>query len=148
VTVADKARLARNASDRARKRGLLVPLGVDPATGKRRTNTGRYPRTGTRSPMLDRNAPLPAVDLSGRFRSRRERANELRERMAAHSAIYNAAWLLRDSYFGPDERRQRMAGALVRVFADELKRSDDFEATLYALCDSVTCGSLGVPWHE
>jgi len=147
LPVSDRARLARNASERARKRGQLAPLGINPATGKRWINTGRYPATGTASPLLDPNAPMPAVDLSGRFRSRRERAAELRERMQTFSRIYNAGWLVRDSYFGPDARRREMCERLLRVFAEDLRRSDDFEACLYALADAVTCGKFGCPWE-
>jgi hypothetical protein len=148
--IAERARQARNASALARKRGRLAPLGINPATGKRWINTGRSPVSGTRSPLLDPNAPLPAVDLSHRFRSRRERAAELREKMARHSAIFNGAWLLRDSFFSSDARRQQMAEALIRTFAQELKGcadAADAEACLYALADAVTCGSHGVPWE-
>lgn len=147
TTVAERARAARNESSRARKRGALAPLGIDPATGKRYINTGRSPTSGTRSPLLDKNEPMPAVDLSSRFRSRRERAAELRERMQAFSGIYNGTWLLRDSYFGPDARRREMCERLLRVFAEELRRSDDFEACLFALADAVTCGTHGCPWE-
>lgn len=123
-------------------------MGINPETGKRYIGTGRYPKSGTATRLLDPAAPMPPVDLSGRFRSRRERANELKERMAAFSRIYNAGWMLRDSYFGPDARRLDMAERLLRTFAEELKHSEDFEACLYALADAVTCGSHGVPWES
>jgi hypothetical protein len=147
VNVAYLARQARNASERARKRGQLAPLGINPETGKRYTGTGRYPATGTASPLLDVNAPMPAVDLSGRFRSRRERAAELRERMQTFSRVYNAGWMLRDSYFGPDARRREMVERFLAVMAEEARGTQDYEALLFAAADAVTCGSHGVPWE-
>jgi len=147
LTVADLARQARNASSRARKRGELAPLGINPETGRRWINTGRSPSSGTATRLLNPNEPMPAVDLSHRFRSRRERAAEMRERMQAFSALYNGAWMLRDSFWGPAARQREMAERLLRVFAEELKRSEDFEACLFALADAVTCGRLGTPWE-
>lgn len=148
MTVSDLARQARNASDRARRRGELAPLGINPETGKRFVNTGRSPRTGTRTRLLDVYAPMPAVGLSHRFRSRRERASALKERMQSFSRIYNAGWLLRDSYFGPDARRRGMVQRFLAVMADEARGTQDFEALLFAAADAVTCGSHGCPWEE
>ena len=148
LPVSERARLARNVSAAARKRGDLAPLGINPETGKRYINTGRFPATGTASPLLDPNAPMPAVDLSGRFRSRRERAAELRERMQTFSRIYNAGWLLRDSYFGPDARRREMVERFLAVMAEEARGTQDYEALLFATADAVTCGSHGCPWEE
>jgi hypothetical protein len=145
--IAERARQARNASALARKRGRLAPLGINPATGKRWINTGRSPRTGTHSPLLDPNALMPAVDLSGRFRSRRERANELKERMQGFSRIYNAGWMLRDAYFGPDARRREMVERFLAVMAEEARGTQDFEALLFAVVDTLVSSSHGVPWE-
>jgi len=132
---------------RARRRGeQWEGPGINPETGKRRTGTGLQPTTGIYSPMLKgvSNASAP---LDGRFRSRRERANELRERMAACSPIYNAAWLVREAYFGPDERRRRTVEALLRAFADELRKTQDYEAVVFAMADALYCSPSGVPWE-
>jgi hypothetical protein len=147
TALADKARAARNASSRARKRGQLAPLGINPETGRRFINTGRSPTSGTRTRLLDVNAPMPMVDLSGRFRSRRERASELKERMQGFSRIYNAGWMLRDSYFGPDARRREMVERFLAVMAEEARGTQDYEALLFAAADAVTCGSHGCPWE-
>lgn len=146
-TVAERARAARASSERKRKRGELPRLGINPETGRRYIGTGRYPVSGTASPLLDKNEPLPAVDLSGRFRGRRERANELRERMQAFSGIYNAGWLVRDSFFGPDARRREMVERFLAVFAAEARGTRDYEALLFAVADTLTCGGHGEPWN-
>ncbi len=146
-TVADLARDARNASKRARRLGELAPLGINPETGKRFINTGRSPGSGAATRLVNTNSFAPAPDLAGRFRSRRERSAELRERMRAFSGIYNAGYMLRDSFFGPDARRREKCEALLRVFGEELRRSDDYEAALYALADAITASPLGCPWE-
>src|SRR5581483_6923385 len=133
---------------RARRRGeTWKGPGINPETGKRRTGTGLQPTTGVYSPMLKGISNASAPSMEGRFRSRRERANELRERMAACSAIYNAAWLVREAYFGPDERRRRTVEALLRTFADELRKTQDYEAVVFAMVDALYCSPSGVPWE-
>ena len=125
---------------------LSRPLPVNPVTDKRLYGTGRYPISGTRSPIVGPEDATPAAEF-GRYRSRRERAAELQERMAGFSAVYNAAWRLRDSFFGPDARRKESAIALWAVLLDELRRTNDHEALLFALVDSIACSSHGLPWE-
>src|SRR5947208_816217 len=86
-------------------------------------------RTGS-LPILKGITNAPAVGPADeqRWRSRKERANELRERMAVFAPIYNAAWLVRDAYFGPDERRQLCVKALLATMAEQMRATDDFEA--------------------
>lgn len=135
-------------SDYARKRasGELAPLKRDPVTGKRPVGTGRHPRSGWLTPHL-KPSDVPAVDNSWRHRSRRERANELQERMAAFSGIRNAAWHVRDAYFLSDDRRHRAVRALIVAFFEALKSSDDYEAAAFALADALYASKLGVPWE-
>lgn len=147
--IEERARLLRdmrNDYDRKRASGELALLQKDPATGKRPTGTGRRPRTGWRSPILKPELMPGAPSSEGRFRSRRERANELRERMAQFPAIYNAAYMVRDAYFGPDARRQRMVKALIVAMYDALRSSDDCEAILFAVADALYASPSGVPW--
>jgi hypothetical protein len=143
----EAARTIRNASERKRRRGDLVPLGINPETGKRYSGTGRYPVSGNRSPILKLDEPLPPLNLEGRFQSRRERAAGLRERMGRFSAIYNAAWLVRHAYFGPSERQREAVMQLIGVLLQELRATNDYEACLFAVADALYASPLGVPWE-
>jgi hypothetical protein len=88
-----------------------------------------------------------AIDAP-RFVNRRQRANELQERMLKFPYVYNAACLLRDSWHGSAERRVRCARGLADALAKELQRDAvDHEALLYALADSLYTSPLGVPWE-
>lgn len=128
-------------------RGEIQPLQPDPVTGKRPTGTGRAPRSGWRSPILKPEAMPDSIGNAWRWRSRRERANELAERMAKFSAVYNAGYLVRDAYFGPDERRQRMVKAMIVAMYEALCSSDDCEAILFAVADALYASPTGVPWE-
>lgn len=130
--------------------GELQPLAIDPATGKKPRGTGRRPRSGWLSRILPNPQAVGFVraDNSVRHRSRRERANELQERMAAFSGIRNACWHLRDSYFiGSEERRQRSVKAVIVAFYQAIRETDDYEAALYALADGIYASPSGVPWE-
>lgn len=140
------ARQLRQRSQGLYKRGKLPPLGVDPGTGKRVRNTGRYPTTGIYSPVL-KSPELPAVPLERRFRSRRERANELQARMRAFAPIYNAGWLVRDAYFGPDARRRQNVMDFIGVLVQMMRGTDDYEALLFAVADALYASPSGVPWE-
>jgi hypothetical protein len=140
-------RAIRADTARKRRRGELVPLKRDPVTGKRPQGTGRYPTTGLRSPILKHESSVPIPRLEGRFRSRRERATELQARMAAFSAIYNAAYMVRDAYFGPDARRRQMIMRCIAVLLEELRATTDYEACLFALADALYASPVGVPWE-
>jgi hypothetical protein len=107
---------------------------------------GRSPATGTHSPIL-RPSILPAVSLEGRFRSRRERSNELQARMRAFAPLYNAGWCVRDAYFGPDERRREKVMQFVAVLLQLMRQTDDFEALIFATADTLYASPLGVPWE-
>jgi transcriptional regulator with XRE-family HTH domain len=145
VPLALAARAARTETRRKSGRGELAPLGVNPETGKRPSGTGRYPTTGFLSPILKPD-DSPPVRHEGRFRSRRERANLLRERMEAFSAIYNAGWLVRDAYFGSDQRLREKVMAFIAVLLQELRATQDFEACLFAVADALYASPSGVPW--
>jgi len=123
------------------------PLPIDPITGKRLTGTGRFPTTGVRSPILRASDDVPPADLEGRFRSRRERAAEIEERMHRFSAIYHAGWLLRDAYFGPTQRRQQYVMDFLAALLNELRATQDYEALIYAVADTLTASRHGVPWE-
>lgn len=79
---------------------------------------------------------------------RRSRAVRLRQRMLTFSAIYNAAWLVRDSWLGPSLRRQARVWEFVKTLARELQTCSDYEALLYAVADSLTLSPHGLPWEE
>lgn len=139
--------LLRAARQAAREKFGDELLPINPATGKRWTNTGRTPTTGAYSPILPIHGDLPPVSLEGRWMSRRERAAQVRERMQRFSAIYNAGWLMRDTYFGPAQRREQYAVRFIAVLLQEMRSTRDYEALLYAVADALTCSSLGVPWE-
>jgi hypothetical protein len=80
-------------------------------------------------------------------RSRRERAREMQERMGKFSAIYNAGWFVRDSYFGADARQHDAVMRLVAVLLQELRTTQDRVACMYALVDALSCGKHGLPWE-
>jgi hypothetical protein len=149
AALGEAARKVAQESRRKRRHGELVPLGKDPVTGKFPTGIGRYPTTGLRSPILPALEPddSPRVPREGRFRSRRERAAEMQERMSKFSAVYNAGWMVRNYYFGPEHRQREAAQKLVAVFLQELGLTDDYEALLFALGDALTCSPHGVPWE-
>lgn len=104
---------------------------------------------------ISERAPEPAPDSVpteprpelGRRIGRRERVNSLRARMESFSSIYNAAWFVRNAYFGPEERRKRYAQALLLKVYEELCRSDDCEAILFAVADALYSSPAGVPWE-
>lgn len=76
------------------------------------------------------------------------RALQMQARMRAFSSIYNAAWLVRDSWYGPSMRRQQSVWALVNALVRELRQCADFEALLYSLADALTASPQGVPWKD
>lgn len=88
----------------------------------------------------------PFVEVP-RFRSRRQRAAELQARMLHFSPIYNAAYIVRDSWHGSEERRQRAIRNLADVLLRELQTAHDLEAAIYAVADAITCSPLGCPWE-
>lgn len=89
----------------------------------------------------------PRPNLEWRFRSRRERAAELQERMNQFGAIYRAGWMLRNAYFGPSARRHKAVMQFVAALLVALRDTDDYEACLYAVADTMMCSPLGVPWE-
>ena len=123
------------------------PLPINPETGKRWINTGRSPGNGKYSPII-RHSDTAPITFDGRFRNRRERAVEMRERMQQFAEIYNAGWALRDAYFGPDQRRERAMMKFLATMLDALRTTDDYEALIYAIADTVTASKHGVPWEE
>ena len=137
----------RRDSERKRKRGELQPMERDPETGKRPVGTGRYPTSGWLTPHLKPHELPAPVDNSWRFRSRRERANELQERMDAFPGIRNAAYHVRAAYFGSDATRERAVKALIVAFYEGICASDDYEAATFALADALYASKLGVPWE-
>lgn len=78
----------------------------------------------------------------------RGRARDLRERMSRFSSIYNAAWLVRDSWHGSELRKQEYVWKFVQALVAELQRGEDLEALIYAVADSLSCASSGVPWQD
>lgn len=125
------------------------PLPINPATRKRWRGTGKSPRSGNQSPIGPfLQSDLPPVHFAGRYRSRRERAAELRERMACFSAIYNAGWLVRDAQSGSTQRLDKNVMQFVAVLLQEMRTCRDFEALIYAVADTITCSRHGVPWEE
>lgn len=99
--------------------------------------------TGERAAM----PAAPPATLERRWRSRRERSNELRARMAAFSAIYNAGYIVRDAYFGPDQRQRETVMQFIAVLLQELRATSDYEACLFAVADALYASPLGVPWE-
>ena len=86
--------------------------------------------------------------LTPRRIGRRQRAAALENRMLKHSAIYNAATLLRDSWHGAEERREECARKMAAAVTDALQAPKcDAEAVLYAVADSICCSPLGTPWE-
>jgi DNA-binding transcriptional regulator YiaG len=146
VPLALEARAVRLESHRKYARGELAPLGINPATGKRRQSTGRYPKSGFLSPILKPDDSTPRVSLEGRFKSRRERANELRDRMARFSAIYNAGYMVRNAYFGLDARQEDTVKQFIAVLLSELRSTSDYTACLFAVADALYASPSGVPW--
>ena len=138
-------RKMRNDYARKRKSGELELLARDPVTGKRPIGTGRTPKSGWLTPHLKHDA-APA-DNAWRFRSRRERANALQERMRHFSAIYNAGYLVREAYFGPEARLRRCVKAMIVAMYEALCESDDCEAILFAAADAIYASPSGVPWE-
>jgi hypothetical protein len=89
---------------------------------------------------------IGALDLPRRS-GRRQRVAELQARMLRFSAVYNAATVLRDAWHGSAGRRHECVVALAAVVARELQQTQDPEALLYALADSLYCSPHGVPWE-
>jgi hypothetical protein len=98
-------------------------------------------------PLLQKLDPEVAQSLDGRFKSRRERASELRARMGSFSRIYNSAWLVRQAYFGPDQRQRKAVMGLIAVLLSELPETRDYEGMLFALADALYSSPHGVPWE-
>ena len=119
--------------------GVLRPRGINPGTGKRfaQFETVIWPPT----------PPGPPTLSEPRWKSRRERAMELRARMDGCGEIRNAGWLVRDAYFGPRARLREMVKRFLESFAAELRRNEDFEAVLFAAADALFSSPLGVPWE-
>ena len=67
--------------------------------------------------------------------------------MLKFSAIYNAAYHVRASYFLRDAKLQEAAARLVFVVLEELPRAEDKEACLFAIADALYCSPHGVPWE-
>lgn len=88
-----------------------------------------------------------AVLTEPQWESPRQRAAQVRRRMAAFHAVYNAAWHVRAAYFGRPEARQRRVLALADAVRHELAATDDPEALLYAIADALTNSPHGVPWE-
>jgi transcriptional regulator with XRE-family HTH domain len=89
---------------------------------------------------------LPRIALESRA-GYRGRVRQLQERMSVFSSIYNGAWLVRDSWYGPAMRRQECVWRFVNVLARELQDCHDYEALIYAVADALTCSPHGVPWE-
>ena len=92
--------------------------------------------------------PLAAMLEAERTAGERGRVRLLQERMRAFTSIYNAAWLVRDSWYGPTMRRQESVWVLVTTLIRELRQCADFEGLLYALADALTASPRGVPWQD
>jgi len=138
-------------SHRLQQRGELAPLGKNPATGKRFHATGRYPSTraknpGFYSPILPQDEP-DVREPAPRWRGKRERVNELRERMATFSSIYNQGYMVRNAYFDSDERLRKIVMEFIAVMLQELRATQDYEALLFAIADALYASPSGVPWE-
>lgn len=103
-------------------------------------------------PATDLSAPDPAQlaaklvpDASLGYRGR---VLHMQARMQAFSSVYNAAWHVRNSWFGPTMRQQESVWRLVNEMVRELRNCADFEALLYALADALTLSPQGVPWKD
>lgn len=77
----------------------------------------------------------------------RSRAIRVKERMRQFHAIYNAAWLVRDSWHRHALSRQERVWNFVNVLAKELRSCSDYEALIYAVADSLTSSPHGLPWE-
>lgn len=142
---------AQLAARKAARRAAIERFGkgrlpINPATGKRWQGTGKAPGSGIRSPVHPAQSDLPPVSFE-RWQSRRARAAALRERMQFFSAIYNAAWMVRDSQHGSADRRDLCIRRFVAVLIRELRDCRDPEALIFAVADSITASALGVPWE-
>lgn len=151
-TLSEQA-IADKAARRAAHLAAIAKFGpgrlpINPATGKRWYGTGKQPRSGVSSPIPRPPSDLPPVHYAGRYRSRRERAAELRERMAAFTSIYNAGWMVRDSQSTTTQRLDESVMRFVAVLLQEMRSCRDFEALIYAVADTLTCSKHGVPWEE
>lgn len=98
-------------------------------------------------PLLVKSNLQEPIDSEGRFRSRRERASELRLRMAAFARIYNCCWHVRAAYFGPDQGLRRAVLELLAVLLAELPETQDYEGLLFSLVDALVSSPTGVPWE-
>ncbi len=92
--------------------------------------------------------PFP-VEPQEQYKSGRERANMLRERMHRFASIYNAAWGVRDAAFGGNQDRKRgNIETFAEVLMKELWNCDDPEALIYAVADAIMANTRGgVPWE-
>ena len=67
--------------------------------------------------------------------------------MHKFSEIYNAGWAVRNAYFGPDQRRHDMMMRFLAALLLALQTSQDYEALIYAVADTLTASPHGVPWE-
>ena len=79
--------------------------------------------------------------------SSRQRANQLRGRMAKFSSIYNAAWMVRHYQHTAAKPLEKAINDFCAVLAGELEQATDKEALLYAVAESLTISPYGVPWE-
>lgn len=77
----------------------------------------------------------------------RQRAADLRERMATFGGIYHAAWMVRYFQHGDPARRKKAAVDFCQVLMAELPKCTDPEALIFAVADSITCSPHGLPWE-
>ena len=90
---------------------------------------------------------LPATTGDARPRNKRERAMDLQERMRKFTEIYNAGWLVRDAYYGAEERQREAVMRFIAAMLQELRSTQDYEACLFAVADALYCSRHGVPWE-
>ena len=99
-------------------------------------------------PEVSTTVEAERVQGERRFRSSRERANELRERMAKFSRIYNAGWMVRNAYYGPTARQDEAVKVLIAAMIEELRTTSDYTACMFALADALYASPSGVPWDS
>lgn len=90
---------------------------------------------------------LAQAQLSPDRMNSRQRAAALKIRMASFSGIYNAGWLMRYTVHGAHSQRQKAIHDFCEAVAVAFQQSDDKEALLYAIADTLTCGPHGLPWE-
>lgn len=88
------------------------------------------------------------ADAGTRGNSRFRREAQLRARMCAFADIYNAAYALRHYQHGAILLRQQAVAKFCAVLVHELETTEDLEALIYAVADSITCSTHGLPWES